>query len=682
MAEQNKHIPFVSAETNMLEFTLRALVIGLVLSVVIGAANAYVGLKAGMTIAATYPAAIISMALLKLMKGTILEENFARTVGSTGSSLATGAIFTIPAFYIAGVWVKFDTMGHYLIASIILFLAGLLGVMFATLVRRIMVENAELQFPESIAAGEIHKAGRTSGTGAKHLFTAMGVGGLVQALGQFSFFAASWQKFVSFAQSTVSLRSVGTLNAQGGIVLGSPGISPAFIGLGYIIGPKISSLVFGGGLLAWGLFVPIILYFSAPELIAQWAQTHPGQVPVADDWISWSMMIWKLIVKPIAIGLMLVGTGFTLFKMRNNLIAGISRAFGDVRKSISSEPATTERTAQDLHAKWALLGIAFIAFCTVFVYYYFSQSLLAAVVAACITVVIGFFFAATSGYLCGVVGSSSNPGSGLALSSLIVSALIMVAIGMKGEAGVAVVLGITAIICVTSVAAGDLLQDLKVGHILGGTPWRMQLGDVLGIALAAFVMFIPLVFLNQGDINAGKMALHPYEGGFGSIKLGAPQAGLMAFVTQGIIGGQMVWPFIIFGIFLGLGLVLLQVRSPMMIAIGMYLSLETTFAIFVGGMIKGIVEGICNKKKLNGVQSAKVENIGTLLASGLIAGEALMGLVMMGFAFFNVPFLTIFENPSYLVSLIVLGLLGVYLIKVPLNNAGPADGQAEPKVSM
>lgn len=683
MVEQSRHVPFVSSETNMAEFTVRALIIGLVLSVVIGAANAYVGLKAGMTIAATYPAAIIGMALLRIMKGTILEENFARTVGSNGSSLATAAIFTIPSFYIAGVWAKFDTVTNYLITVGILLLGGLLGALFATLIRRVMIENAELQFPESIAAGEIHKAGRASNTGAKYLFGAMGIGGLIQALGQLNFFATSWQKFVSFAQSTINLRSAGTVSAQGGTVLGAPSISPAFIGLGYIIGPKLAALMFGGGVLAWGLFVPIILYFSAPELVNQWTQTHPGQIPAASDWISWSTMIWKFVVKPISIGLMLVGTGFTLFKMRNNLTTGISSAFSNVKKSIVTDTTTTAtaRTAHDIHAKLTLMGIVLVAFCTFFVYYYFSQNFYASLAASGITVLVGFFFSATSGYLCGVVGSSSNPGSGLALSSLIISAIIMVAMGMSGTTGVAIVLAITAIICASSVAAGDLLQDLKVGDLLGGTPWRMQLGDIISIVLSALVMFIPLVFLNQGDINAGKMAAIPYDGGFGSLHLGAPQAGLMAFAAQGIVGGHMTWPLIIFGIFLGIGMILLQVRSPMLLAIGMYLSLDTTFAIFVGGMLKGIVEMLCQKKKLGDEQKSKIENAGILLASGFIAGEALIGLVLMGFAFFNVPLWEIFAHPSYLVSLLVLAFIGWFLVAIPLKH-GTTSEQPTQQINM
>jgi putative OPT family oligopeptide transporter len=219
--------PYVPAQTDLREFTLRALLIGLVMCVVLGAANAYLGLKAGMTIAATYPAAVIGMALLKLMKGSILEENLARTVGSIGESVAAGAIFTLPAFFIAGIWPEFATVGHYFESAAIMFVGGVLGIMFVALLRRVMVEDVDLPFPESVAAAEIHKAGRSGGTGAKFLFSAMGIGAVIQALAQFRFFQTTWEHFISFAKSSISLRASGTATGQSGILLSSPGVSPA-----------------------------------------------------------------------------------------------------------------------------------------------------------------------------------------------------------------------------------------------------------------------------------------------------------------------------------------------------------------------------------------------------------------------------------------------------------------------
>ena len=235
-----RYRPYVPVATDMKEFTGRALIIGLVMCVVLGAANAYLGLKAGMTIAATYPAAVIGMALLRIVKGSILEENFARTVGSIGESVAAGAIFTLPAFFIAGIWTDFYTRGHYIQSTLIMLAGGVLGIMFVALLRRVMVDDAELPFPESVAAAEIHKAGQKGGTGAKFLFGAMGVGAVIQALAQFNVFATAWQRWVAFARASIDLRGSGQATAQSGMVLSSPAVSPAYMGVGYIIGPKLA----------------------------------------------------------------------------------------------------------------------------------------------------------------------------------------------------------------------------------------------------------------------------------------------------------------------------------------------------------------------------------------------------------------------------------------------------------
>jgi putative OPT family oligopeptide transporter len=682
MAEQKKHVPFVSSETNMAEFTLRALLIGLVMAVVLGAANAYLGLKAGMTIAATYPAAVIGMALLKLMKGSILEENFVRTVGSIGESVAAGAIFTIPAFYISGLWATdFSSFSHYLQASAIMFAGGLLGIMFVALLRKVMVEDAELPFPESVAASEIHKAGRAGGSGAKFLFQTMALGALIEVLRSFKFFAASWEKFIAFASNTIYFsrnqaaiaadpNSIPQAKVQGGMLLSSPGVSPAFVGVGYIIGPKLASLNFSGGLLAWGLFVPILMYFLGPQLGID--KMDGGQLSETAG------NIWYYLVRPIAIGGMLTGAGFTLFKMRKSLATGIGRAISDVKKAATSKQETA-RVDKDLPFTWVLAGIGFASVLTFFIYYYFAQSITAALVATVVMVIAGFFFAAVSGYLVGIIGSSNNPISGLTLSTLVIAAILMVALGMKGNQGVAAVLAVAAVVCVSSAVAGEMLQDLKVGHILGGTPWRMQIGDILGVAVAAAVMFIPLFILNEADLKTGGT-------GFGGKALSAPQAGLMAMLSQGIVAGKMAWPLIIVGMIMGFGFVLMGVKSPMLVSVGMYLSLETTFAIFIGGLIKGIVDKMAAKRKYNEAQKIRTENNGVLLASGFIAGEALTGLVFAGVTFFSgkKPFeiFSFFENPTYLVSLLVFVVLGYVLISVPLKNAGKPDDPAPPAVSM
>jgi putative OPT family oligopeptide transporter len=666
--------PYVPANTTMPEFSMRALLIGLVMCIVLGAANAYLGLKAGMTIAATYPAAVIGMALLRVMRGSILEENFARTVGSIGESVAAGAIFTLPAFFIAGIWTDFYTPGHYLESSLIMLAGGILGIMFVALLRRVMVEDKELPFPESVAAAEIHKAGQRTGTGAKFLFGAMAAGALIQSLAQFQVFSTTWQKFVRFSRATIGLDASGTATGQSGMLLSSPGVSPAYIGVGYIIGPRLASLNFSGGLLAWGLFVPILTYFLGPGLI-------PGDMPSDESsWIALANNVWRFIVRPIAIGGMLMSAGYTLFRMRKSLATGIGRSIDDVRKAAGGAAAVV-RTEQDIRFTRVVFGIIATGVLTFFIYNYFAKDVLAALVATIVMIVAGFFFAAVSGYLVGIIGSSNNPISGLTLSTLLVAALLMVALGQKGHSGVAAVLGVAGVVCVAAAVAGEMLQDLKVGHILGGTPWKMEVGDLIGVTAAAAVMFFPILILHQGDINLGGT-------GLGGTNYPAPQASLMALMSQGIVGGEMAWPLIIVGMLMGFGMILMQVRSPMLVSVGMYLPLNTTFAIFVGGLIKGIVERMSAKRRHNDAQKARVENTGILLAAGLIAGEALIGLLFAGLAVANLDF------PSWLPgifgfmplpftgSLVVFLLIGWILIRIPVRNAGSPDEPAPPSAVM
>ncbi len=689
MSENKKYVPFVSPDTSLTEFSIRALIIGLIMAVVLGAANAYLGLKAGMTIAATYPAAVIGMAILKAMKGSILEENFARTVGSIGESVAAGAIFTLPAFFVAGLWDPFFTPGHYITSTLILIAGGVLGIMFVALLRRVMVEDAELPFPESVAAAEIHKAGQTSGGNSKFLFSAMILGGLVKLLGEIKLFSVYWEKFIVFARQTVT----GTnYTGQGGMMLGSPGISPAYMCVGYIIGPKLASLNFSGGVLAWGLLTPMILYFLAPSFdlpamaSALMANDPSLSAQAAADkvWVTSFYSIWRYIVRPIAIGGMLVSAVFTLWRMRKSLTAGIARSVSDVKKAASGQQVDIPRNEKDISFNWIMLGIGVVALLTFFItFFIFHTTALVALVAATVMIVLAFFFAAVSGYLVGIMGSSNNPISGLTLTALVVTALLMVALGATGQEGVTSVLGVAAIVCVSAAVAGEMLQDLKAGHILGGTPWRMQIGDILGVVLAGAVMFGVLVFLNDGDIAKG--VREGYEGGFGSKNLSAPQASLMAILSKGIVSGQMAWPLIIAGILMGISFIMMQVKSPMLVCVGMYLPLETTFAIFLGGIVKGIVDSLSEKRKLSLAQRTNTENTGVLLASGLIAGEALMGLIIAIFAVGDVflyDIFSFFQHPPFWISIVVLVLIGWVLVGIPLRNAGKADAPVPPGAVM
>jgi len=290
-------------------------------------------------------------------------------------------------------------------------------------------------------------------------------------------------------------------------------------------------------------------------------------------------------------------------------------------------------------------------------------------------IILGFFFAAVSGNLVGMIGSSNNPVSGLTLSTLIVAALLMVSIGVSGTAGVAAVLGVAAVVCVSSAVAGEMLQDLKVGHILGGTPKFMQIGDLLGILVASAVLYFPLFVLHAGNIKAG-------GSGFGDAKLPAPQAGLMAMLSQGIVGHSMPWPLVVVGICMGFALILVEVRSPMLFAVGMYINLETTFAIFLGGVFRWLTDKQRDKKGFNDAQKARVENAGVLTASGLIAGEALTGLLLAALQFWDIKLPKIFANPPVLAGFVALAVLAVYMILLPLRNAGDPDEPAPPTAIM
>jgi putative OPT family oligopeptide transporter len=308
-----------------------------------------------------------------------------------------------------------------------------------------------------------------------------------------------------------------------------------------------------------------------------------------------------------------------------------------------------------------------------------------AILAAVVMLVTGFFFAAVSGNLVGLIGSSNNPISGLTLATTVVAALTMVVVGVSGTEGVAAVLGVAAVVCVSSAVAGEMLQDLKVGHILGGTPWKMQVGDIVGVVLAGLVMFFPLYVLHNSDL-----AQNPLSGGFGSANLSAPQAGLMAALSQGIVGGEMAWPLVIVGIAMGISMILIKVRSPMLFSVGMYLPLGTTFAIFVGGAIRGIVDRRVKKRAYNDAQKARVENAGILAASGLIAGEALIGLFIAAVVFIKDRMgeapefwaLTAFNDFASWMAIPFFVVLAAYLIMVPMRRAGSPDEPAPPSAMM
>ena len=672
-----KHLPFVPESMEMKEFTLPAILLGLLMTVVLGAANAYLGLRAGITIAATYPAAVIGMAVLRARKGSsILEENIARTAGSIGESVAAGAIFTIPAFLLAGAWKSFRPADAYWKSTALIMVGSILGVLFISLVRRVMVEDPELPFPESVAASEIHKAGQRGAKAAKYLFWNIGIGGIVYMLGRFGLFAAD-QDFHfavgSLGRSQVRLGTTANANALaagGTSMFAAPSVSPAYLGVGYIIGLRLASLQFAGGVLAWGLMVPLLIFFLGPQLKSY----LPADTP--DNWAALAAAVWRFIVRPIAVGGMLVGAAYTLFKMRASLTAGLGKAFADLRQT-ADQRAQLSRTEQYMSSKvvFSLIALMFVAMCVLYVH--ISGLVWPAILAAVVMLLVGFFFATVSGNLVGFIGSSNNPISGLTLSTLLIAALLMVALGVSGNSGVAAVLGVAAVVCVSSAVAGELLQDFKVGYILGGTPRKIQLAELIAVVVASLVMYWPLMLLHEANIKAGGI-------GFGDRQLSAPQAGLMATLAVGIVGGNMPWPLVVVGIFFGIAMIMMQVKSPMLVAVGMYLPFETTFAIFLGGVFRSVGDWAAKRRGYNDAQKARVDNAGVLTASGLIAGEAILGLVWAGLQFapkWARP--QVFENPSYLVGgMIVMTGLAVLMIFLPLTSAGDPSEPAPPTAIM
>jgi putative OPT family oligopeptide transporter len=690
MTASVKHRPFVPDHVKMKEFTPRALLLGLAMTAILGAANAYLGLRAGQTIAATYPAAVIGMAVLRLGRGTILEENIARTAGTIGESVAAGAVFTLPAFYIARVWAPpvipkgigfwasmwaLASGPGYWKSTSLMIVGGVLGVLFVSLIRRVMVEDPELPFPESVAAGEIHKAGQAGARAAKYLFYNMGFGAAVYLAGVMNFFAPDRDFFFRVGQlgkSTLRLGPLGStqvLSAGGISTCAAPTVSPAFIGVGYIIGPELAALNFSGSVVVWGMLIPLLIFFLGPQL-------HAFLPAGADDqsWLALANGVWRNIVRPVAVGSMMVGTCYTLFRMRKNLMAGLAKAVGEL-KAGAPDMESLNRTERYMSSKtvFALIGCAFLLMCVLYVY--LSGLVSGGIAAALVMLIVGFFFATVSGYLVGVIGSSNNPISGLTLSTLVIAALLMVSMGVSGSSGVIAVLGVAAVVCVSSAVAGELLQDFKVGYILGGTPRSIQITELIAVVVASVVMYFPLMILYQGNINKGGT-------GFGDKALSAPQAGLMASLAQGIVGGDMAWPLVVTGILLGFAMILFKVKSPMLVAIGMYLPISITSAIFVGGVIRWFTDSMGRRSKLNEAQRARVENVGVLAASGLIAGEALAGLVKALYDFQDKNLPSVFASPSYVAGIGVMAAIALVLIRIPLKNAGDPNEPAPPVAMM
>jgi putative OPT family oligopeptide transporter len=632
----------------MRELTVKAVLLGVVMAIVLGAANAYLGMKVGLTVAATFPAAVVAMAVLRIFRGNILEENIARTTASVGESLVAGAIFTIPAFVISGAWPEFNLRDAMLIMGI----GGVLGVFFVIILRRTLVVEADLQFPESVAAAEIVKAGQKGQTGAGLVFSAMGVAAVWEFFKNdagIKIVQDKAQHFLHFGKSVIDVLGE-RLNYTGGILFSSPEASPMVMGVGFIVGLRISAVLFCGAVTGWLVLVPLAIFLN-PELVSIGEQS--GFAALAGE-------IWFKQIRPLAVGTMIVSAFYTLYSLRESLLSGIRRVFAGFSGSDSGEQ---ERTEKDLNIKGVFLAIGAMAIPMFLLYRYFSASTGGALVLTVVMLILGILFAAVAGYLVGLVGNSNNPISGLTLSALVISAVLMVLMGVTGVHGMAAVLGVAGVVCCAAGVAGDMMQDFKVGHILGGTPWRMQVGEIIGVLAAAAAL--PVLFMVLDKVYT-----------IGSADLPAPQAGLMALMAKGIVGGEMAWPLVIVGMFLGVALILIKAPAPMLIAVGMYLPFATTSAVFAGGVIRAILDWFMKRQNASEEEKVKGENTGVLVASGLIAGQSLMAVALAFLVLYEQAKLGLAEGEHLLphiadnfwLGLLVYPLLLVLLVWLPLKR--------------
>lgn len=646
------------------ELSLKSVGLGIVLAFVFGSANAYLGLVAGQTVAATIPAAVIAMALFRLpaFRGGVLEQNIARTAGSVGEALVAGAIFTLPAFMLVevdGTRLWQDLRAHYWQASAILLAGGLAGVFFIILLRRALCVDAHLPWPESVASAQVVRAGQDSSGAPRLVFGGMGLGALIQVLKSESGFPVLREYaegFLAFPASVVrhfdfSKTPIGDVRHAGGIPWSTPALSPALAGIGFIIGPRYASITVSGGVLAWWVLIPLLLFFD-PDLASRISGATTGVA---------AYTLWYNVVRPIAVGMMLVGAANTMFSMRGSIAASLRGALAASRAGTSQSGEAKEK---DIPVRWTLAAIGALFLPVAAIYYSFTGSVAIALTTAVAMGAVGFLLSAVGGYLVGLVGSSNQPLSGLTLSALLLAALLMQALGVGGAAGMAAVLGVAAVVAVAVSVSGSLIQDLKAGHILGGTPWKMQAAEILAVVLLAFFLVGPIIALHEANLKTG---------GIGGRDLPAPQAGLMAQLTKGIIGGQMAWGLLMIGAAFAIALLLCGARAMMLIAVGMYLPFDTSAAIFAGGVVQWLSSTVHRKREQ--ADRTAIEERGTLLASGLIAGEAIMGILLAVQFLAGVPpllklltgheALPGFDAWSGYTSLAVAVLLAWTLIRIP-----------------
>ena len=589
--ENKEFKPYIPAEKITPELTVTSVIMGVLLAVIFGAANAYLGLRVGMTVSASIPAAVIAMGVIRVImrKSSILESNIVQTVGSAGESLAAGAIFTLPTLFLWAADGKMDKPGIWEITAIAL-IGGLLGVFFMVPLRNALIvkEHGVLPYPEGTACAEVLLAGEEGGSKASTVFAGMG-------------FAALFKFIIDGLKLVAGEISIGVKGFSGQI---GTQIYPAVMSVGYICGARIASYMFAGGILSWLVLIPLIVLFGADMTL------YPGTEPISEIFAKGGAGdIWGTYIRYIGAGALAAGGIISLVKS----LPLIVKTFGGALKSISGSKDNSEhRTAKDISIRVVLLAIAVLTLLV-----WLIPVIPVNIIGAVIIVVFGFFFATVSSRMVGLVGSSNNPVSGMAIATLLIATLILKLTGATGIAGMCSAIAIGSVICIVSAIAGDTSQDLKTGYLLGATPKKQQIGEIIGVIAAALAI-------------GGTLYLLDSAWGFGTDELAAPQATLMKLITEGVMEGNLPWTLVFIGAFIA---VLVEIIGiPVLpFAIGVYLPVQLSACIMVGGLVRlGL-----DRLKRNKEQKDAIVNDGVLFCSGMIAGEGLVGILLAFLAVFG-----------------------------------------------
>ncbi len=638
MAEK-PFVPYVPADKKLPEFTFKAVFLGVALALLMAAANTYLGLYAGMTVSASIPAAVISMGILRglLRRGTILENNIVQTIASAGQSIAAGVIFTVPALVITGAWTKFE----YWPTTLIAMLGGVLGVLFMIPLRRaLIVEEKELKYPEGLACAEVLEVGEKGGSGV--LYVVSGI--VVSAV--FKFFSEGIKVF----RGTVE----GATRAGNTAFYFGADISPALLAVGYIIGFNVSLLIFIGGALAWVILIPLHYLMNG----------YPAGSEAALDAM---MSTWKTQIRFVGVGSMIVAGIWSIIGARRGILKGIEGAIAGYKGLSTGGAGAVPRTERDISMA-AILPLLIAVCVLIFVIYVFlTGSAGIGIVAGIAMIIAAFFFVAVSSYICGLIGSSNNPVSGMTISTLLFASALLLIFGMTGTAGILAALGVAGVVCCAACTAGDISQDLKTGYQVGGTPKYQQIGMIIGAIIPAFII-APILTVLHASYGIGIQV----KDGVNFLK--APQANLFASITKAMFGQgeSLPWNMVAFGVGVGIALIIIDEilkhknssfrMYVMPVAVGIYLPWSLSIPILLGGVAALLVTRWVGKE-----HEKEAEHRGVLLGSGLIAGESLMGIIIALFIFTQVEIPALLESEmaqGVLSVLALLALTGAYMYSV------------------